>query len=78
MFPAKSINNQAREYAQMPKVELRLVSRKYFGFENALRRQVADFESRHPELSVSLDFLEVHDLYEQMVVKEGCRKGSTT
>lgn len=59
----------------MPKVELRLVSRKYFGFENALRRQVSDFESMHSELSISLDFLEVHDLYEQMVVKEGCRRG---
>jgi multiple sugar transport system substrate-binding protein len=59
----------------MPNADLRLVSRKYFGFGNALRQQVSDFESKHPGLAVSLDFLEVHDLYEQMIVKGGCKKG---
>lgn len=59
----------------MPNADLRLVSRKYFGFGNALRKQVSDFESKHPGLAVSLDFLEVHDLYEQMIVKGGCKKG---
>jgi multiple sugar transport system substrate-binding protein len=54
---------------------LRLIGRKFVGFEKALARQARDFAATAGGAEVELEFLEVEELYERMVAGDGCRGG---
>ncbi|MSS70259.1 MAG: extracellular solute-binding protein [Candidatus Latescibacteria bacterium] len=52
---------------------LRLIGRKFVGFERALARQARAF-AEAGGVDVEMDFLEVEDLYDRMVARKGCLK----
>ncbi len=52
---------------------LRLLGRKFIGFEQALGIQAAAFEKAYPRVEVALDFLEPQELYARTIAGEGLR-----
>lgn len=52
-------------------MSLKLIGRRFVGFERALARQAAAF-AKAGGAGVEMEFLEVEDLYERMVARKGC------
>jgi multiple sugar transport system substrate-binding protein len=57
-------------------MSLRLVGRKFIGFEKALEQQARSFRDAGGD-EVEMEFLEVEDLYERMISNDGCAKGES-
>ena len=57
-------------------MSLRLVGRKFIGFEKALDQQARSFRDAGGD-NVEMEFLDVEDLYERMISNDGCAKGES-
>ena len=55
---------------------LSLVAREFVGFERALRRQFAAYQATHPDVTLTLDFLDLPPLFESMVEQGGAQRGT--
>ncbi len=51
---------------------LRLIYRRFDGFERAFRRQAAAYQERQPEFRLRLEALDVPPLYRRMIAERGC------